>query len=219
MYLFVQSWDLVRGKEVEYTDFVIRRYMPAVKKLGLNVTGGFHVVVGAGPNISAVIAADDFRSLQKALDTDEFLKITGEFQQFFVNYSNRILRSTGRTELASYSIELGTWRLNQHYTLIPGLEEGYGRFLKDEYFPGLLAQGIRVKAEWQGLVGSGPYRILLEGVAQSIQDIAGALMSDEFGRLKGILLSNYVRQYSSRILAPTGRVETAIILREMTQAL
>lgn len=219
MYLFVQSWNILRGKETEYTDFVLRRYIPGMRKIGLSFIGGFHVAVGAGPNISVVSAFPDLLKLQAALDTEDFLGFTSEFQEFLVNYSSRIFKETRRVKIETYGIELGTWRFNQHYTLIPGIEKEYGDFLKEEYSPALLNQGIRVKAEWQGLVGSGPSRILLEGVAQNIQGIGKALESDEFGRVNGILRSRYVRQYSSRILAPTGRVEAALILGEMTKAL
>jgi hypothetical protein len=219
MYLFVQSWDIIRGKETEYTDFVLRRYLPGMREIGLDVDGGFHVVVGAGPNISVVTASPDFQNLQAALDTDYFLILTGEFQEFLANYSSRIFKDTKRVKLQTYGLELGTWRLNQHYTLIPGKEKEYADFIGSEYFPVMLKHGIRIKAEWQGLVGSGPFRILLEGVAQNIQDIGRALESDEFGRAKNFLRSSYVRQYSSRILAPTGRIEAALILREMTEAL
>jgi hypothetical protein len=209
---------MVRGKETEYTDFVLRTHLPTLQKLGLNVVGAFHVIVGAGPRISHVITSPDSKSLQKALDTREFLTVTEGLQPYIVNYSSRILRDSGRVELTSYGIELGTWRFNQYYTMMPGSEKDYGDFLTREYFPVLLGKGIRIKAEWQGIIGSGPSRVLLEGVAQRIQDIADTLVSDEYRTLKRHLLE-YVRQYSTRILAPTGRVEIAFILGEMTKAL
>jgi hypothetical protein len=219
MFLFVQSWDIVRGKEKEYTDFILRRYLPAMKKIGLNVIGGFHVVVGAGPNISAIIVSDDLRNLQEALDTEDFLEVTEAFQGFIVRYSSRLFKHTNRIEKAPYTIDLGTWRFNQYYTLLPGVKEEYAHFLRDKYSPALLNQGLRIKAEWQGVLGSGPNRILLEGVAQKIQDIAQTIAADEFRDAKQELLGRYVRQYSSRILAPTGRVEVAFILGEMTRSL
>ncbi len=219
MFLFVQSWDIVRGKEKEYTDFVLGEHLPVFRRIGLNVVGGFHVIVGAGPRISHVVAAGDLRNLQEALETADFLRITGSLQEYIVNYSSRIFRHTDRVKLETYGIGIGTWRFNQHYTLIPGAEEEYGRFLGNEYSAALLDQGIRIKAEWQGLVGSGPYRILLEGVAENIQDIAGTIISDEYRAVKRTLLTRYARQYSSRILAPTGRVEVAFILGEMTRSL
>ncbi|HEY3278186.1 MAG TPA: hypothetical protein VGJ94_16345 [Syntrophorhabdaceae bacterium] len=219
MFLFVQSWDIVRGRESEYTDFVLREYLPVMQKIGLPIIGGFHVVIGAGPTISAVSTPSDITGLQRALDSHEFPLITDEFQKYIVNYGSRLLRNSGRIAEAPYTVEPGTWRFNQHYTLVPKVEKSYTAFLEREYVPALLDQGIRVKAEWQGVIGSGPSRILLEGVAPRIQDIASALMSDRIAVARNILVTTYGRHYSSRILAPTGRVEAAFILKEMTKAL
>jgi hypothetical protein len=90
--------------------------------------------------------------------------------------------------------------------------------LNNEYIPRLMRLGVRIKAEWQVIVGSGP-RILLEGVTPSLLDIAKAIMTDEFRMLRRQMLSEFASNYSSRIMAPTGRVEIAFLLGEMTKAL
>ncbi len=219
MFLFVQSWDIMRGKEEDYTDYVLREHLPVLKRIGLNVIGGFHVIVGVGPRISLVITCENLQDLQRALDTEDFPRITEKLQGYVVNYGSRIFKNTNRVNTVNYGIELGTWRFNQYYTLMPGIEKEYGEFLGGEYAKTLLSQGIRIKAEWQGVIGSGPNRILLEGVTQSISDIGRAIVSEEFGSLRHTLLTAYVKQYSSRILAPTGRVEIAFLLGEMTKSL
>ena len=73
MFLFVQQWEIIRGKGAEYTDFVLRRHLPVMTKVGLNMIGGFHVIVGSGPRISAVSLAHDFLNLQKAIESEEFI--------------------------------------------------------------------------------------------------------------------------------------------------
>lgn len=218
MFLFVQSWEIRKGKSTEYTDFVLRRHLPAMKEMGLNMIGGFHVIVGSGPRISAVALADDFLDLHKVVWSEKFVAITDELQNYVQDYGNRILRSTGRVPVTGYAIDGGTWRLNQYYKIYRGTEKEYSDFLVGEYIPKLSDLGLRVKAEWQVVLGSGP-RILLETVAQNITDIAKAFESEEFRKLRRTLLINYVDNYSSRILAPTGRVEVAFILGEMMKAL
>ena len=44
--LYNQHWDLIPGKEEAYTKFVIDKHLPTMKKIGINMVGGFHVVVG-----------------------------------------------------------------------------------------------------------------------------------------------------------------------------
>lgn len=218
MFLFVQQWEIRKGKSSEYTDFVLRTHLPAMKELGLNVIGGFHVIIGSGPRISSVAMAADFLDLQRAIWSERFAAITDELANYVQNYTNRVLRSTGRVSVTDYSIDSGTWRLNQYYKISRGSEKEYTEFLAGEYIPKLAKLGLKVRAEWQVALGSGP-RILLETVAQSVTDIVQALNDDEFLKLRRTLLVQYVENYSSRILAPTGRVEIAYILGGMTKAL
>jgi hypothetical protein len=218
MFLFVQSWEIRKGKSADYTDFVLRTHLPAMKEMGLNVIGGFHVIVGSGPRISSVAMAEDFIDLQKAVQSNRFAGVTEELQNYVQDYGNRVLKSTGRVPVANYAIDSGTWRLNQYYRIYRGSEKEYADFLRDEYVPKLADLNLKVKAEWQVVLGSGP-RILLETMAQNISDISQAFDADLFRKLRRTMLINYVENYSSRILAPTGRVEVAYILGGMTKAL
>lgn len=218
MFLFVQQWEIIRGKGADYTDFVLRRHLPIMTKVGLDMIGGFHVIVGSGPRISAVSVAHDFLNIQKAVESDDFIQATRELHEFVYNYSNVVLKATGRVNMDGYGIEVGTWRFNQYYKLIHGTEAAYTQFLQKEYIPTLNELGMRVKAEWQVVLGSG-LRLLLEGVTTNLMDVANTIMSDRFRSLRRQLLSKYAGNYSSRILAPTGRVEIAYLLGEMTKAL
>lgn len=218
MLLFVQSYDVRKGKSSEYTDFVLRTHLPSLKSLGLNVIGGFHVIVGSGPRISVVSKADTFLELEKVIWSQKFVSLTEELQNYVQDYGSRVLRNTERVVVDNYSIDSGTWRLNQYYKISRGSEKEYAEFLASDYIPKLADLGLKVRAEWQVVLGSGP-RILLETVAPNITDIAHAFNSDEFRRLRRNLIINYLDSYSSRILAPTGRVEVAFILGGMTAAL
>ena len=50
--LFTQDWDVIRGKEDEYAEFVTNVFIPNCNKLGLQSVGGFYVQVGVGPKIA-----------------------------------------------------------------------------------------------------------------------------------------------------------------------
>ena len=212
--LYNQHWDLIPGKEEEYTRFVIDRHLPTMKKIGINMVGGFHVVVGGGPRITAAGAVDDFQKLQRALETEEYEKVTAEIQQYVVNYDSRILKPTGRVRVNKYSIQLGVWKFNQYFNIIPGREKEYTEFVLKDHLPTMEKIGIKMTGGWRVVVGSGPY-ILAEGTAASIVEIAKAIENPEFSRITKLLTSKYVTGYSSRILAPTGRIELPFIISEM----
>ncbi len=64
------------------------------------------------------------------------------------------------------------------------------------------------------VVGCGP-DIVAEGTATSIGEIAKAIENSDFSRITKILTFNYVSNYSTRILAPTVRIELPFIMSEM----
>jgi formylmethanofuran dehydrogenase subunit C len=212
--LYNQHWDLIPGKEEAYTKFVIDKHLPTMKKIGINMVGGFLVVVGGGPRITAAGAVDGFQKLQKALETEEFAKITAEIQQYVFNYDSRILTPTGRVKANKYTIQLGVWKFNQYFNIIPGREKEYAEFVLKDHLPTIEKLGIKMTGGWRVVVGSGPY-IVAEGTAASIVEIAKAIRNPEFSRITRVLTSNYVTDYSSRILAPTGRIDLPFIMGEM----
>jgi hypothetical protein len=67
---------------------------------------------------------------------------------------------------------------------------------------------------WRLVIGSGP-RILAEGTGRNIVDIAQAIDTSLFRKLVRTLKNNYATDYSSRILAPTGRIEVPYLMSEM----
>jgi hypothetical protein len=218
MFLFVQQWEIRKGKENDYTNFVLQKHLPAMNRMGLKTIGGFHVMIGSGPRMASASLADDFLSMQKAVQSEEFIEITKEFFEYIYNYSNAVLKDTGRVDMAHYSLSLGMCRFNQYFKLAPRTEKDYAEFLKNDYIPKLAEIGIRIQAEWQVIIGD-TMRLLLEGVAASSVDIAKAIMTDEYRGLKRNLLTNFANNYSCRILAPTGRVEIAYLLDGMMKAL
>jgi hypothetical protein len=133
-----------------------------MKKIGIKIIGGFHVVVGGGPRITAAGAVDAFQKLQKALETEEFEKITAELQQYVVNYDSRILKPTGRVKVNKYSIQLGVWKFNQYFNIIPGREKEYTEFVLKDHLPTMEKLGIKMT----GVRRSGP--ILAEGTARAL---------------------------------------------------
>lgn len=218
IFLFNQHWDIIPGKEEEYTKFAINTHLPTMKKIGINMVGGFHVVVGEGPRIIAVGAVDSLQKLQKALETEEYERITAQIQQYVSNYFSRILKPTGRVKIEKYNIQLRVWKFNQYFNIIPGKEQEYTEFVLDDHLPTMEKLGIKMTGGWRVVVGHGP-SIVAEGTAHSLVKIAKAMESHEYRRVTNLLTSTYVTDYSSRILAPTGRVELPFMIEEMTKLL
>lgn len=95
-------------------------------------------------------------------------------------------------------------KFNQYWDLIPGKKREYSDFVTEEFLPTLKLLGIEVVSGWHILVGKGP-QIISEGIAKDIKSIERLLTSDEYKAIQ-TRHSNYIRNYMSRVLAPTGRV-------------
>jgi len=212
--LFNQHWDIASGKQQAYSDFIMAYYNPALEKIGIKLVGGYHVTVGMGPRVLAVGLAQTPHELERALSSSAFEDLTDQLMEFVTHYHSKILVPTGRVKMDGYKVQTGLWKFNQYWNIVPSAEKPYSQFVVSDFIPTLEKLGLTVTAGWRVVVGSGPY-ILAEASAHRLVDIALAIDSDEFRRVSTKLKVDYVTDYHSRILRPTGRVDLPIFMSEM----
>jgi hypothetical protein len=212
--LFAQSWDVIPGKFEEYSAFVTNEYNPTIERLGIKLLGGYYVAVGEGPRIMAVGTVDAQDYLRKILSTEEYRLIASKLMRLIQKYSSRLWVSSGRVLPEPYSIQMGAWKFNQYYNLVPGKEDDHYTFVKEECIPGMNELGVPITGAWRLVIGSGPVT-LAECSARKMQDIAAAIDTDTFRRLVRTLKKEYATDYNSRILAPTGRIEVPSMVSQM----
>ena len=216
--LFAQYWDVMENKEKEYEDFILGTYIPAFEKTGLRIAGAYYVVVGKGPRIVSVSTPDDPLTFQKAIASEEYSDLLEELLPLIRNYSSKLFKSYGPIQVDRYDLQLGVWKFNQYFDILPSMEPAYRRFLEDEFIPVMERLGIKVTNIWKTIIGSGPF-ILVEGTSPKIEEIAKSIAADEYRALTRTLKSRYVMNYQSRILAPTRRVELPYFVKGLTAGL
>jgi hypothetical protein len=212
--LFTQYWDVIPEKFDEYSGFVIQEYNPVLERLGIKLVGGYYVAVGEGPRIVAVATVDDAENLRQALASREYRVVSNRLLSLVWKYSSKVWVPTGRIQEGPYRIQTGVWKFNQSYNVLRGKEEEHRRFVKEECLPGMEELKVPVTGGWRLVIGSGP-RILAECTGRNIVDIAQAIDTSLFRKLVRTLKNNYATDYSSRILAPTGRIEVPYLMSEM----
>ncbi len=212
--LFTQSWDVIPGKFDEYSEFMTNEYNPTLEKLGINLLGGYYVAVGHGPRIKAVASVEEHDYLRRILATEEYRIISARLTNLVTAYYSKLWVSTGRLLEEPYRINTGAWKFNQYYNVVPGKEQEHYQFVKEECIPGMKDLKVPITGTWRLVIGDGPI-ILGECSARSIVDIAKAIDTSEFRRLVRTMKKNYATHFSSKILAPTGRVEIPFFMKEM----
>lgn len=215
--LFTQYWDVHHGMFDEYASFINREYNPVLASLNLRLVGGYYVVAGQGPEITAVAALDEGQNLVQALASREYRRVNSKLQRLVKNYSSKVWAPTGHIMKGPYRIQAGVWKFNHYYNLVPGAEEAHYRFAVEEAQPAMAEMGVPITGAWRMVVGAGP-TLLAEFTARSLQDIVKAVDTSEFRRLVRKLKKDLITDYSSRILAPTGRIEVPYLMREMLKS-
>jgi hypothetical protein len=212
--LFTQYWDVMPGKFDQYATFVTNEYNPALEKLGIRLVGGYYVAVGEGPRIVAAAEVESVDSLHRSLATKEYRIISNRLLQYVWKYSSKVWAPSGQIQKGPYQIQTGVWKFNQYYNVLRGKEEEHYRFVKDDCIPAMKELNVPITAGWRLVIGTGP-RTLAECTGRGIMDIAKAIDTSEFRRLVRKLKNEYATDYSSRILAPTGRIEVPYLMSEM----
>lgn len=212
--LYTQYWDVMPGKFDEYSSFASNEYIPSLQKLGIRLVGGYYVVVGEGPRIVAVAEVENVEGLQRTLATKEYRMLSERLLQYAWKYSSKVWAASSRIQESPYRIQTGVWKFNQYYNVLPGKEEEHYRFVKEECLPAMKEMGVPITGGWHLVVGTGA-KTLAEATARGIVDIAKAVDTAEFRRLVRKLKDRIATDYSSRIMAPTGRIEVPYLMSEM----
>ncbi|MGD0230579.1 MAG: hypothetical protein ABSC19_09500 [Syntrophorhabdales bacterium] len=205
--LFTQSWDVIQGKEEEYTEFITTEFLPEIAESGLVAVGGYYVEVGTGPRIFVIQRAKDTDELCRAISGSEFKQIILRVKALVSNYRAALLEPTGNVKRGEYVIQRGVWKFNQYYDLRPGKKRAYADFVIGEYIPALESLGyVEVTGGWNVTLG-GVSEIIGELTFKDPVDIGRMLNSREFRQASGRLQEEFVMNYQNKILRCTERFD------------
>jgi hypothetical protein len=99
MVKLLMSWDIRPGRETEYFEFVVREFAPGIMKLGIRPTEAWYTVYGNGPQILTGGVAEDLRTMQQILVTDEWKELLEKLMEYVLNFQHKIVAATGRFQL------------------------------------------------------------------------------------------------------------------------
>lgn len=207
--LFTQNWNIKRGLEDEYEEFVSQSYIPRCNELGLVSVGGFYVQAGQGPQIISIKRVDSLQALFGVLAGDEFKQIKKELKEMVSHYTSRVLVQKRNVGPETYSIQEGVWKFNQYFDLRPGMEDAYNAFMQEAFIPAVEALDyVEFTREWDILIG-GFSEILLELTFQDPIDIGRMMSSEIFREFAYKLSHDYGENFQNRVLRSTERFDKA----------
>ena len=212
--LFIQHWDVTPGEYEDYASFIINDYNPNMQKMGIPLVGGYYVKIGEGPRIVAVSTVHETANLRSIMSSRDYEDLLSRLFRYVWKYSNKVYVPSGRIQEGPYRAQAGVVKFNHYYNILQGMERDHLRFVKEECMPALEELQIPLTGGYRMILGEGP-RIMAECTARNIPAVAEALENSVYKKLMKTLKNKYATDYSSRVLAPTGRVEAPYLVEKM----
>jgi hypothetical protein len=99
MVKLLMTWNIKPGSESDYFEFVVREFAPGIMKMGVQPTEAWYTVFGDGPQILTGAVAEDLKTMQEILASEEWQKLKGKLFEYVTNFDFKIVRATGRFQL------------------------------------------------------------------------------------------------------------------------
>ena len=91
-YKLIFTYDILPGKQDEYSQFILRRFIPGIQTLNLYVMGVYHTVFGDYPARQAEFVSESWEAMQDAISSDTFKELESNLLAYTTNYKRKIVR-------------------------------------------------------------------------------------------------------------------------------
>ena len=97
-------------------------------------------------------------------------------------------------------------KLNHYWSVIPGKDDEYVKFILNKFIPGVNDLGLHTVAVWSVLIGAYS-EIVFETASGDLEIIEKALKNQKYRTLKRELF-HFIKDYKTKVLVNTGRVDS-----------
>lgn len=89
----MMTWDIQPGREEDYFEFHIQKFVPALEGLGLNLHEAWLTVYGDGdqPRLMAEAAINSVSTARAALDSSEWQDLSLQISDLVENFSYKVV--------------------------------------------------------------------------------------------------------------------------------
>jgi hypothetical protein len=87
----LMTWDIKQGLEQEYFEFVVREFIPAIQRLGMETSDAWFTMYGECPQIMVGAVSSDQKSLEATLGTVEWEQMVDKLLEYVENFEYKIV--------------------------------------------------------------------------------------------------------------------------------
>jgi len=87
----LMSWDILPGREEDYFEFHIRKFVPALEGLGVALSEAWLTVYGEQPRLLAEAKIPDLGSAKQVLDSGAWGDLGLQMQDLVENFEYKVI--------------------------------------------------------------------------------------------------------------------------------
>ena len=89
----LMNWDILPGREQEYFEFVVRDFIPAMQRLGMEPSDAWFTMYGDEPQIMVSAQMPSASSLQHILASEDWKNLTQQLLDYVENFDYKIVQA------------------------------------------------------------------------------------------------------------------------------
>lgn len=89
----LMTWDILPNREQEYFEFVVSKFIPMLKHLGIKPVDAWYTMYGPPPQIMVTTKAESKALLDVAMASSEWKQLIDDLIAFVDNFEYKIIPS------------------------------------------------------------------------------------------------------------------------------
>jgi hypothetical protein len=95
----LMQWDIRAGRDSQYLEFIVRDFVPAVARMGLQIVDAWYTLHGDVPQILVAGVAPDEVTLRKILVSEEWQELLKSLSEHVSNFQKKIVPDRERFQI------------------------------------------------------------------------------------------------------------------------
>ncbi|HKY79417.1 MAG TPA: hypothetical protein VJ182_05440 [Anaerolineales bacterium] len=91
----LMTWDIQPGREEDYFEFHIRKFVPALEGLGVALSEAWLTVYGEQPRLLAEAVIPDLAAARKLLDSNAWDDLGTQMEELVENFDYKLVAARG----------------------------------------------------------------------------------------------------------------------------
>ncbi len=91
----LMTWDIQPGREEDYFEFHIRKFVPALEGLGVTLSEAWLTVYGEQPRLLAEAVMPDLNAARRLLDSNAWDDLGSQMEDLVENFDYKVVAARG----------------------------------------------------------------------------------------------------------------------------